>query len=264
MSSVPSLETFTRLGFAARGLLYLMVGYLAIEAGRTTGSAGALRSLADDPLGRAALVIIALGLFAYGAWRCADAVLDLEGAGGGAKGAIKRAGCALSGFVHLGLGFLALRLVLGASGGAASGGGEQAAAEQLFGLPGGELMARLLAVAFMLGGLAQAWSAYKLEFLKQLEPAAAGKAWVKWAGRVGYLARGVVFVLVGVLLWRAAAASDPQQAGGTGEALASLDGWSQLILAAGLMLFGVFSIVQAVYRRITDPHVLSRLKAKAG
>jgi hypothetical protein len=259
------METFTRLGFAARGLLYVMIGYLAIEAGRTTGSAGALRTLADSGPGRVALFVVALGLLAYGAWRCAEAATDLEGAGGGAKGAVKRGGHALSGLVHLGLGLLALALVfgMGGGGGAQGGGGESTATAWLLGLPGGQQLARLLAAAFVTGGLAQGWNAYKLGFLKQLDPQAARKAWVKWSGRIGYLARGVVFVLIGVLLWRAASSFDPGQAGGTGEALALLGGPSRFLVAAGLALFGVFSMVQAVYRRITDPQVLARLKAAA-
>jgi hypothetical protein len=260
------LETFTRLGFAARGALYVMVGYLAIEAGRNTSSAGALKTLADSGPGKLALFVIALGLLAYGAWRCAEAALDLEGAGRGAKGAVKRIGGALSGVVHVGLGLLAAGLMFGIGSGGAGGGsgGEEAATARLLALPGGEMLVRLLALAFIGGGLAQGWSAYRLKFLKQLDGRAANKAWVKWSGRLGYVARGVVFVLVGVFLWQAAAAGDPQQAGDTGEALAALGGWQRTVVAAGLMLFGVFSIVQAVYRRITDPQVLARLGSRAG
>jgi hypothetical protein len=146
MSAVPGLETFTRLGFAARGVLYVMVGYLAIEAGRNTSSAGALRTLADSGPGKLALFVIALGLLAYGAWRYVEAALDLEGAGRDTKGAVKRIGGAVSGVVHVGLGLLAAGLVfgIGASGGA-GGGGEEAATARLLGLPGGGMLVRLLA-----------------------------------------------------------------------------------------------------------------------
>jgi len=265
MPSAPRLETLTRLGFAARGVLYLVIGYLAIQAGQTTGSAGALRSLADGGVGRLALIVIALGLLGYGVWRCVDAALDLEGVGGGAKGLTERLGRALSGVVHLGLAVVALGLAFGGGGGARAGGagGEEAATGQLLALPGGQAAAGLVAVLFVLGGLSQAWSAYRLKFLKQLDQRAANKTWVRWVGRMGYLARGVVFVLVGILLWQAAATADPARAGGAGEALGSIDGWKRALVAAGLMLFGVFSLVQAAYRRITDPHVLARLGAAA-
>ncbi|WP_374468681.1 DUF1206 domain-containing protein [Phenylobacterium sp.] len=262
MNAVPRFETLTRVGFAARGLLYLMIAYLAIEAGRTTGSSGALRTLADGGPSQLALFVIALGLLAYGVWRCAEGALDLEGAGDGAKGLAVRVIHGASGVVHILLGLLALGLTFGVGdSGGGGGGGADTATGWLLGLPGGALLVRLIAVGFVAGGLAQAWSAYRLKFLKQLDSRAAEKPWVKWIGRLGYLARGVVFVLIGVLFWHAASAADPQQAGGVGEALSSLSGWSRVLVAAGLGLFGVFSIVQAVYRRITDPHVLSRLRA---
>jgi hypothetical protein len=264
MNAIPRFETLTRLGFAARGALYLMIAYLAIETGRNTGSSGALRTLAQGGASQVALFVIAVGLLAYGAWRCAEAALDLEGAGDDAKGLGARALHGLSGVVHVLLGLLALGLTFGLVGpGGGGGGGEDTATGWLLGLPGGEVLLRVIALGFMLGGLAQGWSAYRLKFLKQLEPQAAGKSWVRWVGRLGYAARGVVFVLIGVLLWRAAAAHDPQQAGGVGEALGSLSGWPQVLVALGLGLFGVFSIVQALYRRITDPKVLQRLGARA-
>jgi len=106
--------------------------------------------------------------------------------------------------------------------------------------------------------------AVRLRFLKHIEPAAASKPWVKWVGRLGYLARGVVFVLVGLSFWRAGAAEAPGAAGGTGEALGSLSATSLAIVAAGLVLFGLFSFVQAIYRRITDPQVIERLSARLG
>lgn len=254
-------ELFTRLGFAARGALYLTIAYLAIEAGRAAGSADALRALADGGPSLIALFFIALGLLAYGAWRCLEAWLDLEGAGGGAKGAGVRLGHVFSGIVHLILGLLAIGLTFGI--GSSSGGGEgaESATAWVLGLPGGVLILRTIALGFLAGGLAEGWNAYRLQFLKQLDPAAARKDWVRWIGRLGYIARGVVFVLIGLLLWKAAGAHSPQQAGGTGDALASLSDGKRMLVAAGLGLFGVFSIVQAIYRRITNPHILGRLRA---
>jgi hypothetical protein len=263
MNAVPRFETFTRLGFAARGVLYLLVAYLPIAAGRNSGSSDVLRSMADGGASRLALVVIALGLLAYGAWRALEAALDLEGAGGGAKGVMVRLGHGLSGAVHVMLGLLAAGLALGLVGQGGGGEGTDKATGWMMDLPGGESLVRLLAAAFMVGGVLQAWSAWRLKFLKQLDSRAASQAWVKWTGRLGYIARGVVFVLIGLLLWRAAGAHNPEQAGGMGEALGTLSGNTRLLVAAGLGLFGVFSLVQAVYRRITNPQVLDRLQGRA-
>ena len=258
MNAVPRFETLTRLGFAARGVLYGLIAYLAIAAGRNAGSSDVLRSMADGGAGRLVLALIALGLLAYGAWRCLEAAQDLEGAGDGAKGAVVRLGHGLSGVVHVALGLLAAGLVFGLVGQGGSDGADTATG-WVMDLPAGDLLVRLLAAGFVLGGLAEGWAAYRLKFLKQLESRAAGRPWVKWVGRLGYIARGIVFILIGVLLWRAAGAHNPGEAGGVGEALGSLSGTSRSAVAAGLGLFGVFSLVQAVYRRITNPHVLRRL-----
>ncbi|RAK52514.1 DUF1206 domain-containing protein [Phenylobacterium deserti] len=263
MNAVVRFETFTRLGFAARGVLYLLIAYLAIRAGRDAGSSDVLRSLADGPA-RLLLGLIALGLLAYGAWRCLDAAEDLEGAGSGAKGAVSRLGHALSGGAHILLGLLAAGLAIGLVGQGGGGEGADRAAGFALDLPGGSLLLRLVAAAFVVGGFAQAWSAYKLEFLKQLDGRAAQRAWVKWSGRLGYAARGAVFVMIGLLLWRAASAQDPGAAGGVGEALGAFSGTVHVLVAAGLGLFGVFSLVQALYRRITNPQVVQRLERSRG
>jgi hypothetical protein len=262
MNSVPGLETFARLGFAARGLLYLLIAYLAVALGRNAGSADVLRTLAGNDGLRWVLGLMALGLLAFGAWRCLEAVLDLEGAGRGGKGALVRAGHGLSGVTHLALGLLAAGLALGVAG---AGGGDSApkATAWVMSLPAGPVLVRLLALGFIVGGLAEGWSAYRLSFLKQLDARAAGEAWVKWIGRLGYIARGAVFIMIGVLLWRAASAYDPARAGGLGEALGAFSGWARALVALGLGLFGAFSLVQAAYRRITDPQVLARLERAA-
>lgn len=250
MTHTPQLETFTRLGFAARGFLYLLVAYMAVSLGRHAGSSDVLRTLAEDGSGRLLLVLIALGLLAYGAWRCLEAAQDLEGAGDGAKGALVRGGHAMSGGAHVLLGLLAAGLAFGWVGTGGGGNGADEAAGRALQLPAGALLVKFVAVGFGLGGLAEGWNAYRLKFLDQLDSRAANQPWVKWVGRVGYLARGVVFILIGLLLWGAASDENPARAGGMGEALASLSGASRAFVALGLGFFGVFSLVQAVYRRI--------------
>lgn len=259
MTAVPRFETFTRLGFAARGLLYILIAYLAIAVGRNAGSADVLRSMADGGVSRLVLALIALGLLSYGAWRCLEAAMDLEGAGEGAKGAASRVGHALSGVVHVFMGLLAAALAFGLVSSGEGGDGADKATGMVMDLPAGGLVLRVVALGFVFGGFAQAWSAYRLKFLKQLASRAASRSWVRWVGRVGYVARGVVFLLIGLLLWRAAGAHDPERAGSVGEALASLSGIKRLLVAAGLGFFGVFSLVEALYRRITNPRVLHRL-----
>ena len=264
MGSIARFETLTRIGFAARGLTYILIGWLALRAGRSTGPSDALGALADGGGGRLLLIVAAIGLLAYGAWRLIEAALDIEGSGDGARGAATRIGHGLSGAAHLLLAFTAVDHALGTSASGGDGESARAATSWLLDLPAGGLLVRLIAIALMAAGAYQIVEAIQLKFLKQLEPRAASQPWVKWIGRLGYLARGVVFVLVGLLFWRASAADNAAAAGGTGEALASLSGTTQAVVAAGLFLFGLFSLVQAIYRRITDPHVVERLRARVG
>lgn len=261
MDPIARFETLTRIGFAARGLTYILIGWLALEAGRAAGAAEALETLSGGA-GRLVLWLAAAGLFAYGAWRVLEAAFDLEGSGPGAKGALVRAGHAASGVAHLLLAYTALDIAIGAPSGGGEGETARATTSWLLGLPAGGLLVRLIAAALVVGGLYQMVQAVRLRFLKQLDGRAAAQPWVKWVGRLGYIARGVVFVTIGWRLWRAGAAESPGAAGGTGDALAALPTTLQAIVAAGLVLFGIFSLVQAVYRRIADPQVIERLRAK--
>lgn len=261
MGSIARFETLTRIGFAARGLTYILIGWLALRVGQAAGPADALRTLADDGSGRLVLALAAVGLFAYGAWRLLEAALDLEGAGDDAKGAAVRAGHGLSGAAHLFLGFTALELALGTAAGGGDGETARAATSWVLALPAGSILVRVVAVVLLLAGLFQIVEAVQLRFLKQLERGAAAKPWVRWTGRLGYLARGAVFVLVGWSFWRASS-EGAAAAGGTGDALGTLSGTAQAVVAGGLLMFGVFSLVQAAYRRITDPQVAERLRAR--
>lgn len=262
MLDVGKMEALTRVGFAARGVIYVLIGFLALRTGRTESGSGILAYL-NSGAGKLLLGLMALGLLAYALWRLSEALIDSEGHGGDAKGIAVRIGGAVSGVVHLGLGLYALRLALGDAGGGSGGGRAEQGAEVALGLPGGGLLVALAAAALIATGLFQFVKAAKAGFLKHLEPKAAKQGWVKVTGRGGYAARGVVFLIMGWLLWQAARQSDAGEAGNVGAALDTLPGTLQAIVAAGLFLFGIFSLVEAAYRRINDPHVVQRLKGAA-
>lgn len=260
MPSIPNLEMLTRIGFAARGVMYFLIGYLALRTGRSEDGSGALGYLADGS-GKLLLGAMALGFLAYAIWRLSEAVIDTEGHGSEAKGIAVRAGGAVSGIIHLGLAALAARLALG-QGGGGSGGTERGAATALS-LPGGTWLVGLAGLVLMAAGLWQIVKAVRADFLRHLDGRAAGRAWVAWLGRAGYAARGLVFLLMGWFFIKAGFASDAAQAGGIDQVLASLSGTPRFAVALGLLLFGLFSLIEARYRRINDPDVLDRLKSAA-
>lgn len=262
MPSVPSLETLTRIGFAARGIMYFLIGYFALRFARTPDGPDALSSLAEGS-GKVLLAVMALGFLAYGIWRLSEAVIDTEGHGSDAKGTAVRIGGAVSGIIHLGLALLAAGLAFDGRSAAGSGDGMQEGAATALTLPGGPLLVIVAGAALGAAGAWQLMKAVRADFLHHLEGGAAHRPWVIWLGRAGYAARGLVFLVMGWFLLRAGLSADAAEAGGIGEVLASLPGSLRFAVALGLLLFGLFSLVEARYRRINSPAVLERLRGAA-
>ncbi len=259
MLEIGKLEAMTRLGFAARGVLYCLIGYLSIRLGRTEDAAGAMEFL-ESGAGRLLLYALAVGLLGYGVWRISEAFLDTEGHGSDAKGYAVRAGGVASGLFHLGLFYAACSLIAGAE---TMNDSAVTGARTALEFPGGATALTIIAVLLMLTGAYQAVKAIKLGFLRYLDPQAARMRWVHWVGRLGYLARGAVFLLMGVFLWTAGIEARAAEAGSMDKALDALPPTAQLVVAAGLFAFGIFSFVEARYRRITDQNVIARLKRLA-
>jgi len=112
------IERLARFGFAARGLVYILVGLLAAGAaagfgGRATDAHGAIRTVGEQPFGTVFLLVLALGLAAYAVWRFAQAWLDLEGKGTNLQALVTRASFVVSGLGHAGLAFTAVSLASG-------------------------------------------------------------------------------------------------------------------------------------------------------
>jgi hypothetical protein len=254
----------TRFGFAARGVLYLLVGYLALYFGRAEDAGEALGHLRSGG-SRTILAAIAIGFAGYGSWRLVDAALDTEGKGRGVRGIGARLARAVSGFIHLGLGFKALRLFLGDDG--AKGGSSETAevgAATAMNLPGGNLL--LFAAAAILFGIAagQIFHALRGRFRRHLAPQAARNRWIVAIGISGFLARGLLFGMAGWLAYRSAIDHLPAEAGGLGDALGSLPDSVQTLAAAGLALFGLFSLIEARYRIIRNPRLGDRIARARG
>lgn len=261
MPTLPAVETLTRIGFAARGIMYMLIGYLALRLGRTEDGAGALEWMSSGG-GRIVLIAMAIGFLAYAVWRLSEAAIDSEGHGSSAKGVAVRLGGAASGVIHLGLAWLALTLAMGGDGG--NGDTAEQGASTALALPGGQVALAAAAAILLATGAYQLIKAIKLGFLKHIDPSVAGKPWIAWLGRAGYLTRGVVFVVMANFLWRASRRSSAEAAGGMDQAMDAMPASVQILVAAGLLMFGIFSLVEARYRRITDPQVLNRLRHMAG
>lgn len=259
----PWIEKLARVGFAAKGVLYVTLGVLttlaALGMGGSSGtdSRGAMRTLLDKPFGRPLLAVIALGLVGYAVWRIIEGIKDPEHRGSNAKGIALRVGFVGRGIIHLGLAYTAASLALWQRD--ASGGGQGAKhwTAKVLDWPGGQYL--LWAVALGLGayGIYQLYKAAKAKLNKRLQLGRlteGSRRFVIGVSRFGIAARGVVFGMIGVLLARAASAEDATQAGGVGESLRALGRelgkWPFLAVAVGLIAYGIYEFINAKYRRI--------------
>lgn len=256
------LELLTRLGFAARGSMYIVIGWLAFMAGRSEDAKGALEYL-NDGASKPLLAIMAVGFLFYGLWRLANAWMDGDGHGSDPKGKAVRAGGAFSGLIHLGFFLYAVRLLLG-DGGAEGGDSAREGAATAMSLPGGWTLVIAASLCLLFVGGVQLAKAARASFLKHLDSRAAGAGWARLSGRIGYASRGIVFLIVAWFIGRAAWHERASEAGGMDEALASLPNTFRLVVAFGLMLFGLFSLIEARHRVISDPARLAREKGLLG
>lgn len=252
-----------RVGYAARGVVYLIVGGLSVLAalgtggGDTVGSKGALVKLSGAPWGFAVLIAIAIGLFAYAAWRAIQAVLDADDHGADAKGLVIRAGLMVSAITHalLGLYALSMPFTIGGVGKGSGGSGSEGAVAWLLQKPFGVYLLAAVGLCVVGAGVAQQWKGVSGKFRKRLAMRRDLENLLTPVCAFGLVARGLVFVIVGGFILYAAYRYDPDKAGGLAEALQWLRGqkFGQVlffVVAAGLLSFGVYSLIEAVWRRV--------------
>lgn len=258
----PWIEGYARFGHAAYGVVYVLVGSLAVQAalggGRTAGQEGALQTILLAPLGKVMLCVVAFGLLGYAMWRMLQGILDADNEGRDFKGLAKRFNHVLNGLFHAFFAFTAVQLALLDSAG--SGGSPDDLTARLLEQPFGRLLTVVVGLIVVCVGLYQFYCAYMAKFMEELEPGRMGtgeRAWTRRSGRLGFAARGVVFIVMGVFLVQAALHVDPNEARGLGGALATLarqpfGPYLLGVVALGLISYGAFMFVVARYRRI-DP-----------
>jgi Domain of Unknown Function (DUF1206) len=253
------LTWLAKSGYAARGIVYVIIGWLALVAavgpgGQTTDSKGALQSLLGQPFGQVLLGIIAVGLLGYVAWRVTQALKDTDDHGKDAKGLVVRGALMISAVTHAALAFFALSLIFGWGGSGGDSGSSDWTAwlmQQMF----GQWLVALVGLAVIGAGVAHMWKGWHAKFEKHLDWDGDEKRIGTPICRFGLIARGVAFLIVGGFLVIAAWRANPDHAKGLSGALSSLQdqpyGWILLgVMAIGLIAFGLYSLIEAVYRRV--------------
>ena len=247
-----------RAGLAARGLVYGIIGVLALklalgEQAPSANQQGALKTIAAQPSGKVILVVVAIGLAGYASWRLVRAAVG-HGREQRDSGTDRTAALA-SGIAYAVLCATAVEIVTGAGSGAGS---PAKPTGGVLGWTGGPWLVAVAGVALLGVAGYQAHKGIKRKFLEdsKTEQMSAGVRRAFTAlGVFGHLARAVVFLLIGYGLIRAATDFNPQQAVGVDGALAKLahasyGSWLLGLVAVGLIGFALYSIADARYRRV--------------
>lgn len=256
-----AISVFARAGYAARGVVYLLIGGLAAlaafgQGGQTEGSKGALERLLTAPGGGVMLGAIAVGLLGYATWRTIQAVKDTDHHGTDAKGIAIRSGLLVSAVTHILLAYFAANLIFhfaASSGG--SGGGSQGMATWLIKLPYGPWIVAAVGLVFIGAGIAHGIKGWKAQFDRHFDMPASTQQWAYPICRFGLVVRGLVFVIVGSFFLIAAYQVSPEEAGGLTEVFSTLrrqmfGKWLLAFVAVGLFAFGLYSLLEAIYRRV--------------
>ncbi len=260
------VEWLPRLGYVSRGLVYIMVGLLSVglvlgTGGETTDKQGAIASISESNYGKALLVIVVIGLVGYSLWGFFRALVDPYQKGKGPKALAERAGYIVSGLVYGGLVIPTARLILGAGSRAEieeNGDAERWTTAWLLAQPLGHWLVIAAGIVAIIGGLGQMYQAYSAGFRKDFKREEMNEREMKWAvgfGRFGHAARGVVFILFGVFIMRAALLMNPNEVKGLEETLDTLryQPYGPILLgivALGLISFGIFSALCARWIQI--------------
>jgi hypothetical protein len=256
------LEVAARGGFFARGLIYLLIGVIAVQIALGDGGqadrGGALAQIASQSFGTALLWVLVVGFLGLALWRLSEAAFGATGPGGHKAGErLKSLGRA----VMYGFFFIStLKLVLGSSTSATANGNHQSKAltAQVMAHGGGRTLIGLIGVVVVVVGVMLAKESWTQEFMKRMNLAGAPagvRPMVKRLGVVGGVSRGVVVALAGVFLVVAAIRFKPSQAQGVDGTLRAfahtpLGPWLLIVVALGLVAFGLFSWCEARWRRV--------------
>ena len=256
----PWVGWVARAGYVAKGVVYVTIGLLVMQealgaGGRAPGPSGAMHSIEAQPFGRSMLALLALGLVGYALWKLLQGIVDPDDKGSDAHGISRRVGYVGSGAIHGVLAFIAAQSIMGEED---SSEDVMMASALVYQPPFGQVVVGLVGLITIGVGLYQLYAAYKAKFrgeLKLGEMSDKEEKLVTLAGGIGTAARALAIGAAGAFVVLAAYRYDPSQTRGLNEALQALQSQplgSYMLgtLAVGLLVYGVFMLLVAYYRRI--------------
>ncbi|EGH29444.1 DUF1206 domain-containing protein [Pseudomonas syringae] len=262
MSAQRGLVLLARGGYAARGVVYLIIGLFAVLAAQGSSqpadSHSSLEALLSQPFGGVLVGVVIVGLLAFAAWRVLQATRDVDHHGRELKGLVIRGGLLVGGFTYGALAFFALGLLvsgLQSSGGSSDGGQAKDLLAAILSWDHSNLLVYVVALVPLGLGIVHIIKGYKASFEKYFEADEDVMKYVRPVSRFGLIARGVAFIEIAVLLAVSGSSYQAMHPPGMKDALNGLQdlpagGLVLLIVALGLIAFSVYSFAQAAWRRI--------------
>jgi hypothetical protein len=254
----PAVHVLARAGLVARGVIYVLIGWVAIlvaagHSSREADQGGALQLLAGKPYGMISLWLLGIGFACYALWRFSEAAFGVTGEGNGAGPRLKSL---IRGLLYAGFAYLTFQVISGAH--SSQAGRQEDATASVMRHAGGRWLVGIIGLIVVIAGVALIAQGIRRRFMRQLQTSQMSprtRRIVEWLGVIGTVARGVVFALAGVLVIDAAVTYSPSKAGGVDNALLTLRdqpfGVFLLGLAAvGLIIFGVYGLCEARWRRV--------------
>jgi hypothetical protein len=250
-----------RVGFLARGVLYALVGILAVQialgrAHQQADQSGAVRLMAATPFGSVILWLLVAGFAGMTLWRLTEAIWGAAGPDG--RKPSRRLGSLGRAVLYSVLTYGILKYALGVGAPPSSNKQSRDLTAAALRYPGGRIILTIVGVVIIAAGLALMYQAWHRRFLRNMRMGSASAATRKAVtrlGQIGGVARGAVFVTVGIFLAIAAIDAKPGQAKGIDSGLrvlahTPLGSWLLVLVAVGLVLFGAFSCSEARWRAV--------------
>ncbi|WP_037676774.1 DUF1206 domain-containing protein [Streptomyces griseus] len=255
-------EGAARAGFTARGVIYLLVGVLALQIafgdnGEQADRRGALAEIAQKPFGAVLLWALGIGLVGMAVWRLSEALFGSTGKDGhkARKRLLSLLRCAFYAFVA----YSVLEFAAGSgSGGGSSDEQSKDVTAEVLQWPGGQWLVALAGIGIVVAGVWIAVQALRRAFHDKLKLGAMSprtRRMVDVTGVGGGTARGVVFAAAGAFAVRAAVEYEPDKAKGLDDTLRTFAAtpvgpWLLVLVAVGIVMFGLFSFAMARWRRV--------------
>ncbi len=258
------IKIAAKIGLFAKGIVYCLIGLFAFmsafhidgHSAKDSDKTGIIQNLLAQPFGRIVLLLISVGLLCYSIWRFLQSTLDTSHKGKDARGMGKRFSYFFSGAAYLSISFLAAKAFFKNK--SDDGGNSYSSLSQkLIDSPGGEWLLTIVALVLVGIGLYQVWYGLKEKHRKHIDLQSLDErvsGYLLRAGKVGYISRGIVWLIIAFLFFRAASHHNPSEAGDTGTAFNFIQhgpygAYLLALLAIGLVCYGATNFMRAFFER---------------